>query len=84
MLAIAEQLVAREYEVCFISGSGYRQQAEEAGASFVAVEGYGDFHDLTSWDLTHCVFPPSDPFYSSSLRIWRLNQANLNLIRARW
>lgn len=51
MLAIAKQLVARDYHVCFVSGSGYRQQVEAAGASFLPVEGYGDFYDLTSWDL---------------------------------
>ncbi|RYP75910.1 hypothetical protein DL771_002174 [Monosporascus sp. 5C6A] len=51
MLAIAKQLVDREYDVCFVSGSGYRGQAEAVGASFVSVEGYGDFYDLTSWDL---------------------------------
>ncbi|KAK5653764.1 hypothetical protein OQA88_7921 [Cercophora sp. LCS_1] len=51
MLAIAKQLVARGYNVTFVSGSGYRQQAEAAGASFVPVQGYGDFYDLTSWDL---------------------------------
>lgn len=56
MLAIAKQLVARGYEVCFVSGSGYRQQVEVIGASFVSVEGYGDFYDLTSWDLdTDCM-----------------------------
>ncbi|KAK7978168.1 UDP-glucosyltransferase B1 [Apiospora saccharicola] len=51
MLAIARQLVKRKYDVCFVSGSGYREQAEATGASFVPVEGYGDFYDLTSWDL---------------------------------
>ncbi|KAF5020204.1 hypothetical protein F66182_7769 [Fusarium sp. NRRL 66182] len=51
MLAIAEQLIARGYDVWFVSGSGYRQQAEATGATFVAVEGYGDYYDLTSWDL---------------------------------
>ncbi|KAM0544997.1 hypothetical protein ACHAPJ_011578 [Fusarium lateritium] len=51
MLAIAEQLITRGYDVCFVSGSGYRQQVEGTGASFVSVEGYGDFYDLTSWDL---------------------------------
>lgn len=51
MLAIAKQLVARGYEVCFVSGSGYRQQVEAIGASFLSVQGYGNFHDLTSWDL---------------------------------
>lgn len=51
MLAIAEQLISRGYSVCFVSGSGYRQQVEVTGASFVSVEGYGDFYDLTSWDL---------------------------------
>ncbi|KAF4332178.1 MGT family glycosyltransferase [Fusarium beomiforme] len=51
MLAIAEQLISRGYELCFVSGSGYRQQAESIGAVFVPVEGYGDFYDLTSWDL---------------------------------
>lgn len=51
MIAIAKQLVARGYDVCFVSGSGYRQQVEAVGASFVSVEGYGDFYDLTSWDL---------------------------------
>ncbi|KAK3315856.1 MGT family glycosyltransferase [Apodospora peruviana] len=51
MIAIAKQLIARGYEVCFVSGSGYRDQVEAVGASFVAVQGYGDFYDLTSWDL---------------------------------
>ncbi|KAK8047444.1 glycosyltransferase family 1 protein [Apiospora saccharicola] len=51
MLAIAKQLVASGYEVCFVSGSGYRRQVEALGASFVSVKGYGDFYDLTSWDL---------------------------------
>lgn len=51
MLAIAGQLIARNYDVCFVSGSGYRQQAETLGAKFVPVEGYGDYYDLTSWDL---------------------------------
>ncbi|KAI8221561.1 Cytochrome P450 monooxygenase patH [Colletotrichum sp. SAR 10_86] len=51
MLTIAEQLVSRGYDVCFVTGSGYRPRVEAAGASFVSVEGYGDFYDLTSWDL---------------------------------
>lgn len=51
MIAIARQLVDRGYDVCFASGSGYRKQVEAVGASFVSVEGYGDFYDLTSWDL---------------------------------
>ncbi|KAM0211991.1 hypothetical protein ACHAQD_009980 [Fusarium lateritium] len=51
MLAITGQLIARNYDVCFVSGSGYRQQAEALGAKFVPVEGYGDYYDLTSWDL---------------------------------
>ncbi|KAF7532408.1 hypothetical protein G7054_g7985 [Neopestalotiopsis clavispora] len=51
MMAITRQLVLRGYEVCFVSGSGYRKQVEAAGASFVPVGGYGDFYDLTSWDL---------------------------------
>ncbi|KAF4443738.1 MGT family glycosyltransferase [Fusarium austroafricanum] len=51
MLAIAEQLISRGYDVCFVTGSGYRQQVESIGAAFVPVEGYGDFYDLTSWDL---------------------------------
>jgi UDP:flavonoid glycosyltransferase YjiC (YdhE family) len=60
MLAIAEQLITRGYEVCFVSGSGYSQQAESAGAMFVPVEGYGDFYDLTSWDLdADCMHIPS-------------------------
>ncbi|KAK3337594.1 MGT family glycosyltransferase [Cercophora scortea] len=51
MLAIAKQLVARGYDVCFVSSNGYRPQIEAAGASFVPVLGYGDYYDLTSWDL---------------------------------
>jgi hypothetical protein len=51
MLSIARALVARDYDVCFVSGSGYRQQVEAAGARFMPVEGYGDYYDLTSWDL---------------------------------
>ncbi|KAI8229430.1 UDP-glucosyltransferase A1 [Colletotrichum sp. SAR 10_96] len=51
MLTIAEQLVSRGYDLCFVTGSGYRPRVEAAGASFVSVEGYGNFYDLTSWDL---------------------------------
>ncbi|KAK3695793.1 MGT family glycosyltransferase [Podospora appendiculata] len=51
MLAIAKELVARGYDVCFVSSTGYRPQIEAAGASFVPVLGYGDYYDLTSWDL---------------------------------
>ncbi|KAM7199141.1 hypothetical protein V8F33_004616 [Rhypophila sp. PSN 637] len=51
MIAIAKQLVARGYQVCFVSGSGYREQIQAVGASFVPVQGYGDYYDLTSWDL---------------------------------
>ncbi|KAK8101905.1 UDP-glucosyltransferase B1 [Apiospora kogelbergensis] len=51
MLAIAKHLVDTGYDVCFVSGSGYRREVEALGASFVAVKGYGDFCDLTSWDL---------------------------------
>ncbi|KAK8078887.1 glycosyltransferase family 1 protein [Apiospora phragmitis] len=51
MIAIAKQLVENGYDVCFVSGSGYRLQLEAFGASFVSVRGYGDFYDLTSWDL---------------------------------
>ena len=55
MLAISEQLITRGYDVCFVSGAGYREQAAAIGASFVSVKGYGDFYDLTSWDLdTDC------------------------------
>lgn len=60
MIAIARQLVDRGYDVCFVSGSGYRKQVEAVGASFVSVEGYGDFYDLTSWDLDQdCKFSNS-------------------------
>lgn len=77
MLAIAKQLVARGYHVCFVSGSGYRQQVEAAGASFVPVQGYGDFYDLTSWDLdADCMrfFPPLLwPLYSKMhVDLWQL------------
>ncbi|KAI0133798.1 MGT family glycosyltransferase [Xylariales sp. AK1849] len=51
LIALAKQLVASGYDVCFVSGSGCRQQIETVGTSFVSVEGYGDFYDLTSWDL---------------------------------
>lgn len=66
MLAIAEQLITRGYNVCFVSGSGYRPQVEAIGASFVPVEGYGDFYDLTSWDLdADCM----NHFLSDHLRV---------------
>jgi UDP:flavonoid glycosyltransferase YjiC (YdhE family) len=51
MRTIAKELVTRGYEVCFVTGSGYRQYVEEIGASFVPVEGYGDFHDLRAREL---------------------------------
>ena len=78
MLAIAEQLIIRGYDVCFVSGSGYRQQAESIGASFVSVEGYGDFYDLTSWDLDlECIIHfPTDHF-------WVIELIRMFYIRAR-
>jgi hypothetical protein len=51
MRTIAKELVSRGYEVCFVTGSGYRHYVEEIGASFVPVEGYGDFHDLRAREL---------------------------------
>ena len=51
MRTIAKSLVARGYDVCFVSGSGYRRYIETIGASFVPVEGYGDFYDLRARDL---------------------------------
>ncbi|KAM7221173.1 MGT family glycosyltransferase [Rhypophila decipiens] len=60
MIAIAKQLVARGYQVCFVSGSGYREQVQAVGASFVPVQGYGDYYDLTSWDLD-ADWPPGKP-----------------------
>lgn len=51
MRTIAKDLVAHGYHVCFVSGSGYREQIEAIGASFVPVEGYGDFYDLRARDL---------------------------------
>ncbi|KAH6665185.1 MGT family glycosyltransferase [Halenospora varia] len=49
--AIAKQLVAGGNDVCFVSGSGYREQVEATGASFVPVKGYSDFYDLRARDL---------------------------------
>lgn len=58
MMAIAKHLVDTGYDVCFVSGSGYRREVEALGASYVSVKGYGDFCDLTSWDLDQeCEFP---------------------------
>ncbi|MCJ1393394.1 hypothetical protein MMC18_006268 [Xylographa bjoerkii] len=54
MGTIAKDLVARGYDVFFVSGSGYRSQIEAIGASFVAVKGYGDFYDLRARDLDPC------------------------------
>ncbi|TVY82803.1 UDP-glucosyltransferase A1 [Lachnellula suecica] len=51
MRTIAKDLVARGYDVCFVTGSGYRQYVETIGASFVPVQGYGDFHDLRAREL---------------------------------
>lgn len=55
MQAIAKRLVVDGYHVYFVSGSGYRQQVEATGASFIPVQGYGDFYDLRARDLDpHC------------------------------
>jgi UDP:flavonoid glycosyltransferase YjiC (YdhE family) len=54
MRTIAKDLVARGYDVCFVSGSGYREYVEVIGASFVPIEGYGDFYDLRARDLDPC------------------------------
>lgn len=61
MRTIAKHLVARGYDVCFVSSSGYRQYIEVIGASFVPVEGYGDFYDLRARDLDpRCMLPFSE------------------------
>ncbi|KAI0470406.1 MGT family glycosyltransferase [Xylariaceae sp. FL0804] len=51
MQTIAKSLIDRGYNVYFVSSSGYRQQIEAIGASFVPVRGYGDFYDLRARDL---------------------------------
>lgn len=51
MQAIAKRLVLEGYDVYFVSGSGYQQQVEATGASFIPVQGYGDFYDLRARDL---------------------------------
>ncbi|PMD46297.1 glycosyltransferase family 1 protein [Hyaloscypha variabilis F] len=41
--AIGKELIARGYEVTFVTGSSYRSIIESIGASFVPLSGYGDF-----------------------------------------
>jgi len=41
--AIAKALVARGFDVTFVTGNAFRDHVEETGASLVSLSGYGDF-----------------------------------------
>ena len=43
MRVIAKELIARGFEVTFVTGSVYRGRLEEIGCGFVSLEGYSDF-----------------------------------------
>ena len=58
--AIAKELVARGYEITFITGSAYRQIIEEIGARFIPLSGYGDFTEAdipTRWPIRDTLTP---------------------------
>ena len=41
--AIAKELVARGFEVTFVTGSAYKESLEEIGCDFVPLIGYSDY-----------------------------------------
>ncbi|KAK0102189.1 hypothetical protein ONS95_001015 [Cadophora gregata] len=43
--SIAKLLVARGYEVTFVSATHFRPALEEIGCDYVSIEGYGDFYE---------------------------------------
>ncbi|KAF4636582.1 hypothetical protein G7Y89_g1501 [Cudoniella acicularis] len=43
--AIAKGLISKGYEVTFVSSSHWRKIVEEIGASYVSIEGYGDYYE---------------------------------------
>ncbi|KAH6673788.1 putative UDP-glucuronosyltransferase 2A3 [Halenospora varia] len=43
--AIAKDLIAKGFEITFVSSSHWRPIIEEIGADFVAIEGYGDWYE---------------------------------------
>ncbi|RFU35078.1 hypothetical protein B7463_g1181, partial [Scytalidium lignicola] len=50
--AAGRELIARGYEVTFVTGSKYRGIIEDLGASFVPLSGYGDYTEVdipTKW-----------------------------------
>lgn len=40
--AIGKELIARGYEVTFVTGSAYKKLLEDMGASHVPLEGYAE------------------------------------------
>src|SRR4051812_13364253 len=43
--SISKLLIARGYEVTFVSASQFRPALEEVGCDYVPIEGYGDFYE---------------------------------------
>lgn len=59
---IAKDLVARGFEVTFVTGSPYKSIMEEIGCSFVPLEGYSDYTEKDFEDLPFSVCGLSDNF----------------------
>jgi UDP:flavonoid glycosyltransferase YjiC (YdhE family) len=60
MRAIAKGLIAKGYEVTFVSASKYQKVVEEVGCDYVALEGYPDFTEAdlaTGWPERYS-YPP--------------------------
>jgi UDP:flavonoid glycosyltransferase YjiC (YdhE family) len=58
--AIAKELIARGYEITFVTGSAYRKVIEEIGATFFPLSGYADFTEAeidTRWPVRKTLTP---------------------------
>jgi UDP:flavonoid glycosyltransferase YjiC (YdhE family) len=58
--AIAKELIARGYEITFVTGSAYRKIIEEIGATFIPLSGYADFTEAeieTRWPVRKTLTP---------------------------
>ncbi|KAH7141836.1 putative UDP-glucuronosyltransferase 2A3 [Dactylonectria macrodidyma] len=77
MKTIAKALVLDGYEVTAVSASAYREHFEDAGCSYVAIQGYGDYADEdrdTKWPERVSMPPGPEQF------AWTIEQSFVKVI----
>ncbi|KAH6648016.1 putative UDP-glucuronosyltransferase 2A3 [Truncatella angustata] len=74
---IAKALVLEGYEVTAVSASAYRKHFEDAGCSYVSIQGYGDYADEdrdTKWPERAAMPPGPEQF------AWTIEQSFVRVI----